>query len=142
MKEVHMPARQYRPIGLILLAVTLAAPAMAQAPPATTYAARPGETINLGAFYLVNPTTCQNLAVARPDIEVLSGPPDLKFEVREAMVIPQNYGCKNEVKGGYIWLTVPADIAASSAHIIARITHHDRNGPRPLGYAFNLMIAH
>ena len=130
-------------IVLVAIAAMLALPAQAQQPIVNTYVARPGETINLGPTYWVVPTTCQNIAIAKPDVEILSGPAGLKVEVREAMVIPQNAGnCKNEVKGAHIWLTVPADIEAVTAHIVARITQHDRNGPQPRGFAFNLMIAH
>ena len=125
------------------VAAMLAMPAQAQQTVSPTYVAKPGETINLGPVMWVSTTTCQSLAVAKTDFEILSGPPGLKVEVREAMVIPNSIGnCKNEVKGAYVWLTVPADIESSNAHIIARVTHHDRNGPQQRGMAFNLMIAH
>ena len=123
------------------IAALCSLPATAQTPPITSYAVRPGETINLGANYWVS-TTCQNQALAKPDIEILSGPPGLVFEFRDAMVIPQNIvGCKNEIKGGYIWLTVPPDIEAIDTRVLLRIPQHDRNGPQPRGSAFNLMIA-
>lgn len=131
-----------RTILLATSAAILATSAMAQTPTPNTYVARPGETINLGPTYWVPPVTCQSVAIAKPDVEILSGPPGLKVDVREAMVVPNNVGnCKNEVKGAYLWLSVPEDIEGGTAHVIARITQHDRNGPQPRGFAFNLMIA-
>ena len=131
----------YKHVFVAAVATLVSLPVMAQTPPVTNYAVRPGETINLGANYWVAPT-CQNMALAKPDIEQLSGPAGLVFEFREAMVMPQNVvGGKSEIKGGYIWLTVPHDIEGTDAHVVLRITQHDRNGPQPRGYAFNLMIA-
>jgi len=57
-------------------------------------------------------------------------------------VVPNVSGnCHTPVRGGYAWITVPADIEGPSAHIIARVTHHDRNGSQQRGFAFNLLIA-
>jgi len=121
-------------------AAIIATAAIAQTP--TTYAVRPGEAINLGAISWVNSTTCQSLAVSKPDVEILSGPPGLAVEVREMMVVPNNVGnCRNEVRGAQVWLTVPPDIEGTSAHVVTRVTHHDRNGPQQRGFAFNLIIA-
>ena len=123
------------------IAAIVSTSAIAQGPTVQTYAARPGETINLGPVSWVNTTTCQNVAVAKADFEILSGPAGLSIEVREAMVIPNAGSCKNEVKGGYVWLTVPPDIEGPTAHVVTRVIHHDRNGPQARGFAFNLLIA-
>src|ERR1700730_17527591 len=82
----------------------------AQTPPLATYAAKAGETIDLGPIYWVNSQTCQSLATAKSDVEILEGPPGLTIEVKEDMVIPTSINCKNKVKGGRVTLTVPADI--------------------------------
>src|SRR5215475_1194637 len=120
-----------RTFVIAALAACVTVPAAAQSPPVAMFAAKPGESINLGANYWVSAANCQNLALAKPDFEVLSGPPGLKFEFREAMVIPQNVaGCHSEVKGGYVWVHIPDDIEGTSAHVVMRITQHDRNGPQ------------
>lgn len=115
--------------------------AAAQTAPVANYAVRPGETIDLGATYWVNQTTCQSLSTAPSTVEMLQGPPGLKFEVKEGLVTPNAQNCKNQIRGGHIMMTVPDDIEATSAHVILRIIHHDRNGVQNRAFPFNILIA-
>jgi hypothetical protein len=128
--------------AIVLLALTFSSIAVAQVPSTTTYAAKAGETIDLGPIYWVNAQTCQSLAIAKSDVEMLEGPPGLTFNVKDEMVVPTAQNCKNKVKGGRVMMTIPADIEASSAHVVVRIIHHDRNGEQKRGFAFNILIAH
>jgi hypothetical protein len=128
-------------ISIIVAALTIG-PVKAQTPVTSTYAAKAGETIDLGPIYWVNAQTCQSLATAKSDVEMLEGPPGLTFEIKEDMVVPVAQGCKNKIKGGRLLMTVPSDIEAASAHVVVRLIHHDRSGEQKRGFAFNLLIAH
>ena len=113
-----------------------------QATAVPNFAVKAGETIDIGPIYWVNAQTCQSLSTAPSSVEMLEGPAGLKFEVKEGMVVPNAQNCKNQIKGGHIMMSVPEDIEATSAHVILRLIHHDRNGVQQRAFPFNILVAH
>lgn len=116
--------------------------AAAQTAPVTPIAIKGGETVDIGPIYWVNSQTCQSLSTTKSDVEILEGPPGITIDVKEDMVIPVAYGCKNKIKGGHIMLTVPEGVETSAARLIIRLTHHAKDGDHKRGMVYNLLIAH
>jgi hypothetical protein len=67
-------------------------------------AAKSGETIELYPVYAQ--VNCRSILLATPEIEVLDGPPELTFSVREQMVAVPAADCHNKIKGGMVIVAV------------------------------------
>jgi hypothetical protein len=67
-------------------------------------AAKSGETIELYPVWAQ--VNCRSTLLATPEVEVLEGPPELTFSVREQMVAAPATECHNKLKGGMVIVTV------------------------------------
>ena len=67
-------------------------------------AAKSGETIELYPVWAQ--ARCRSTLLAIPEVEVLEGPPELTFSVREQMVLVRAADCPNKIKGGMVIVTV------------------------------------
>jgi len=79
-------------------------PAEAQQNLIQRIAAKSGETIELYPVWAQ--ANCRSTLLATPEVEVLEGPAELTFSVREQMVAVPAAECHNKIKGGMVIATV------------------------------------
>ena len=128
-------------IQLGLAAILGVAGSRAQTTVIQTIAMKSGETLDLGPVYYVQQQTCRSLAIAKPEAEILEGPPDVAVTIKEGEVVPRAQGCSNKVRGGQLLLTAPKEIDDPSfARLVIRITHKTRDGDRKFSAVYNLSL--
>jgi hypothetical protein len=67
-------------------------------------AAKSGETIELYPVWAQ--ANCRSTLLVPPEVEVLEGPPELTFSVKEQMLRIPAAECPNKIKGGMVIVTV------------------------------------
>jgi hypothetical protein len=87
-----------------------------------------GESIELYAIYYVS--HCHSIMVGLPEIEVLEGPPQLTFTIREEPVLPRRQGCAGKVPGGTLLLTAKGVTEETEAKLAYRVKYNTKDGPR------------
>ena len=89
-------------LGLPFLVMSAAAEA--QQKQIQRIAAKSGETIEL--YPVFAQANCRSTLLATPEVEVLEGPPELTFSVREQMVAVPGAECHDKIKGGMVIVAV------------------------------------
>jgi hypothetical protein len=127
-------------IGLGLGAALGIARAQAQTPVIQTVALKSGETQDLGPVYYVR--HCRSIAVGKPEVEILDGPPDLAVTIKEGEVVPRNQGCANKIRGGTLQITAPKEIEDPSfTRLVIRVTFKTRaEGDHKVSVVYNVSL--
>lgn len=113
--------------------------AQAQTPVILTIALKSGETQDLGPVYFVR--NCRSISIAKPEVEILEGPPDTAVTIKDEDVVPRNQGCANKVRGGKLLITAPKEIEDPSfTRLIIRITYKSRDGDTKRSLTYNLSL--
>ena len=122
-----------------LVAALSAASAHAQTANAQNIAIKSGETLELQSVYFVQ--NCRSAAIAKPEAEILEGPPDVMVTVKEGDVVPRAQGCSNKIRGGTLFLTAPYEIDDSGVtRLVIRVKYKTRDGDRTQSLVYNLSL--
>jgi hypothetical protein len=126
-------------LAACLVAALGAATAQAQALNVPSIAIKSGETLELGPVYFVQ--TCRSIMLAKPEAEILEGPPGVTVTVKEGDVVPRSLGCANKVKGGTLFLTAPQQIEDDGvARLVVRVNFKTKDGDRKQSLIVNLSL--
>jgi hypothetical protein len=93
-----------------------------------------GESIELHPIYYVS--NCHSIMIGLPEIEVLEGPPELKFSIREEPVLPRRLGCAAKVPGGMLVLMAKGVTEKIEAKLTYRVKYNTKDGPRQTSSAY------
>ena len=93
-----------------------------------------GESIELHPVYYVS--HCHSIMIGLPEIEVLEGPPELGFSIREEPVLPRRQGCAAKVPGGTLLLMAKGVTEKVEAKLIYRVKYSTKDGPRQTSSAY------
>jgi hypothetical protein len=93
-----------------------------------------GESIELHPVYYVS--HCHSIMIGLPEIEVLEGPPELRFSIREEPVLPRRQGCAAKVPGGTLLLMAKGITERLEAKLIYRVKYSTKDGPRQTSSAY------
>ena len=93
-----------------------------------------GESIELHPIYYVS--HCHSIMIGLPEIEVLEGPPELKFTIREEPVLPRRQGCAAKVPGGMLLLMAKGVTEKIEAKLTYRVKYNTKDGPRQTSSAY------
>ena len=93
-----------------------------------------GESIELHPVYYVS--HCHSIMLGLPEIEVLEGPPELTFSIREEPVLPRRQGCAAKVPGGTLLLTAKGVSEKMEAKLTYRVKYSTKDGPRQTSSAY------
>ena len=93
-----------------------------------------GESIELHPIYYVS--HCHSIMIGLPEIEVLEGPPELKFTIREEPVLPRRQGCAAKVPGGMLLLMAKGVTEKIEAKLTYRVKYSTKEGPRQTSSAY------
>jgi hypothetical protein len=137
-----------RPRGLqnttsaVLVALSLIAPGAAMAQSwqtrSATLALKSGETAEIGDLYFV--INCRSILKGPPQATILSGPPGVTVEVKEADVLPRIQQCSRPVKGGKLIIKAGDVGDESETTMTIRVNFDTKDGPRQVGYNVNLSL--
>lgn len=98
-----------------------------------------GETVELFTIYSV--ARCRSILVGKPDVEVLEGPPELSFSIRDAMVVPRNAtNCSQKVSGGILEVTAKNVTEPKEAKVTIRVNYSTKDGPRQNAGSYNISL--
>ena len=93
-----------------------------------------GESIELHPVYYVS--HCHSVMIGLPEIEVLEGPPELTFSIREEPVLPRRQGCAARVPGGMLLLMAKGVTEKMEAKLTYRVKYNTKDGPRQTSSAY------
>ena len=93
-----------------------------------------GESIELHPIYYVS--HCHSIMLGLPEIEVLEGPPELTFSIREEPVLPRRQGCAAKVPGGMLLLMAKGVTEKMEAKLTYRVKYSTKDGPRQTSSAY------
>jgi hypothetical protein len=93
-----------------------------------------GESIELHPVYYVS--HCHSVMIGLPEIEVLEGPPELTFSIREEPVLPRRQGCAAKVPGGTLLLMAKGITEKTEAKLTYRVKYSTKDGPRQTSSAY------
>jgi hypothetical protein len=71
-----------------------------------------------------------------PEIEVLEGPRELTFSIREELVLPRRQGCAGKVPGGMLLLMAKGVTEKTEAKLTYRVKYSTKDGPRQTSSAY------
>jgi hypothetical protein len=91
-------------------------------------ALRNGESTEVGTLWWV--AHCRSIMVGLPEVEILEGPPGLTLSIKEAMVVPRNLNCTNEVPGGLLVATAKDVTEPVQGKLVYRVKYKTRDGDR------------
>lgn len=98
-----------------------------------------GETVELFTIYQV--ARCRSTLVGKPEVEVLEGPPELSFSIRDAMVVPRNAtNCSQKVSGGILEVTAKNVTEHKEARVTIRVNYNTKDGPRQNAGSYNVSL--
>jgi hypothetical protein len=113
--------------------------AQAQTPVILTIALKSGETQDLGPIYSIR--LCRSTSIAKPEVEILEGPPDITVTIKEEDIVPRAQGCANKVPGGRLLITAPKEIVDPSfTRLAVRITYKTDDGDEKRSLIYNLSL--
>ena len=98
-----------------------------------------GESVELHPVYYVS--HCHSIMLGRPEIEVLEGPPELTFSIREEPVLPRRQGCAANVPGGMLLLMAKGVTEKMEAKLTYRVKYSTKDGPRQTSSAYIVSVA-
>jgi len=87
-----------------------------------------GESATLRNYSFV--TGCVSVMVGQPTLDVLEGPEELSFTLKEGPVIRRANGCSAPVPGGEVVVTAKEITQAKEARLTIRLNYMTKNGPR------------
>jgi len=87
-----------------------------------------GESVELYPVYWV--INCRSVMIGLPEVEVLEGPPQLSFSIREEKVLPRSQGCAAQVPGGTLLLTAKDVTEKAETTLTYRLKYKTRAGDR------------
>ena len=93
-----------------------------------------GESIELHPIYYVS--HCHSIMIGLPEIEVLEGPPELTFSIREEPVLPRRQSCAAKVPGGMLLLMAKGVTEKIEAKLTYRVKYSTKDGPRETSSAY------
>jgi hypothetical protein len=93
-----------------------------------------GESMELHPVYYVS--HCHSIMIGLPEIEVLEGPPELRFSIREEPVLPRRQGCAAKVPGGTLLLMAKGVTEKMEAKLTYRVKYNTKDGPRQTSSAY------
>ena len=93
-----------------------------------------GESIELHPICYVS--QCHSIMIGLPEIEVLDGPPELKFSIREEPVLPRRQGCAAKVPGGMLLLMAKGVTEKIETKLTYRVKYNTKDGPRQTSSAY------
>src|SRR6516225_7604670 len=97
-----------------------------------------GESIELHPVYYVS--HCRSVMIGLPEIEVLEGPPELTFSIREEPVLPRRQGCAARVPGGTLLLMAKGVTEKMEAKLTYRVKYSTKDGPRQTSSAYIVSV--
>src|SRR5262245_50279397 len=83
-------------------------------------ALKSGESAELAQVYYIG-ANCKSLLKARPEVEIMDGPPGVTAAIREEMVVPRGLGCAQAVQGGKLVITANEIEDYGRARLVLRI---------------------
>ena len=93
-----------------------------------------GESIELHPVYYVS--QCHSIMIGLPEIEVLEGPSELSFSIREEPVLPRRQGCAAKVPGGTLLLMAKGVTEKMEAKLTYRVKYSTKDGQRQTSSAY------
>jgi hypothetical protein len=76
--------------------------------------------------------------VAPPQVEVLSGPPEVTLSVREEMVTPKN--CSAKIKGGVVVAAIGQIKQPVEGKLTFRVKYKAKDGDHQVGHVYNVSL--
>ncbi len=104
----------------------------------TSLALKAGESAEIGDLFMVS--NCRSLLKSTPQATILSGPPSVTVEVKDADVMPRIAQCSRPVKGGKLIVKAGDVQDESETTMTIRISYDTKDGPRQAGYNVNLSL--
>ena len=101
-------------------------------------ALKAGESAEIGDLFIV--ANCRSLLKSTPQATILSGPPNVTVEVKDADVMPRIAQCSRPVKGGKLLIKAGDVQDESETTMTIRISYDTKDGPRQSGYNVNLSL--
>ena len=97
-----------------------------------------GESVELHPVYYVS--HCHSIMLGLPEIEVLEGPPELTFSIREEPVLPRRQSCAAKVPGGMLLLMAKGVTEKMEAKLTYRVKYSTKDGPRQTSSAYIVSV--
>lgn len=97
-----------------------------------------GESAEVQDLYFV--INCRSMLTSPPEATILSGPPGVSVEVKDADVLPRFQQCSKPVKGGKLILTAGQIDDESDTTMTIRIAYKTKDGPRQSSLSVNLAL--
>ena len=91
-------------------------------------ALKSGEQVDLQPVYWI--VNCRSILTALPVAEILEGPPGLTVSIREAMVLPRQQQCAQEVPGGFLVLSAKEIKERAEGRVTIRVKYPTKDGER------------
>jgi hypothetical protein len=87
-----------------------------------------GESVTLRNYSFS--AACQSTMIGKPTLDILEGPQELSFTLKEGPVIRRDQGCSKPVPGGDVVATAKEIKEAKEARLTIRLNYMTKNGPR------------
>ena len=102
-------------------------------------AMRSGESLELGQVYAIG-LTCKSLLTAKPEVEIMDGPPGVTAFIRDEPVVPRSVGCAKPVDGGKLLISTGHIDDYSKTRMVLRIKMKTKNGDRQYSRDVNVTL--
>jgi hypothetical protein len=89
-----------------------------------------GESVELRNYSFVTGNNCLSIMVGKPTLDVLEGPEELSFTLKEGPVTRRDRECPRPVPGGRVVATAREIQQAKEAKLTIRLNYMTKNGPR------------
>jgi hypothetical protein len=97
-------------------------------------ALKSGESVELRDYSFVS--NCRSIMVGTPVLDVLEGPEELSFALKEEPLIRRDRGCSTPVPGGKVVATAKDVKAPKDAKLTIRLNYNTKEGQRQSSSAY------
>jgi hypothetical protein len=99
-----------------------------------------GESTELRNYSFIV-ANCQSIMVGTPSLDVLEGPEELSFTLKEGKVMRKDRSCTTPVPGGQVVATAREVKQAKEARLTIRLNYMTKDGPRQSASAYLVSLS-